>query len=93
MENKLEVNEANHELIEKFTAIIRNEVVDLREKNNIQQKEMAKRLRLSQSTLSRYETGDRCFSVDIFCGYCAELDLNPVELFKEAIERTMEEFM
>lgn len=82
-----EVNEENRRLIDHFIKLIRTNVVEGREKRHIQQKEMAQRLRLSQSTLSRYETGERSFSREIFCDYCAELEMNPVDIFKEAIEK------
>lgn len=82
-----EVNEKNRRVIDEFIMRIRKNVVEGREKRNIQQKEMAQRLKLSQSTLSRYETGERSFSREIFCDYCAELEMNPVDIFKEAIEK------
>lgn len=82
-----EVNEENRRLIDNFIKVIRTNMVEGREKRHIQQKEMAQRLRLSQSTLSRYETGERSFSREIFCDYCAQLEINPVEIFRDAIEK------
>ena len=82
-----EVNEKNRRLIDSFIMLIRTDMVRGREDRNIQQKEMAQRLKLSQSTLSRYETGERSFSREIFCDYCAELEINPVDIFKAAIKK------
>ena len=47
---------------------------------NLEQKELAKIINISQSYLSRIESGDRSLSAQLFCAICISLEIEEAKL-------------
>lgn len=76
----------NSEKMDHLRADFRTNLVRKRKERKIRQTEMAQRLYLSQSGLSKCERGTRKFSEEILISYCDVMELDFVDLLRTTIE-------
>ena len=59
---------------------IQNKLIDAIKRSGFTQVELAKQLKINQSTISRYLSGQKSPSLEIFANLCAVLDLDPHDI-------------
>lgn len=64
-------------------ALFREALLQARESKGITQVELAERLSLPQSFVSKVETGERRLDVVEFLDYCAALGVDPLKLLRK----------
>jgi transcriptional regulator with XRE-family HTH domain len=62
-------------------------LVEAREKADVTQRELARRLKRAHSYVGRIEIGDRRLDVPEFIEWCDLLGADPVEVFKQVLKR------
>jgi len=68
--------------------VFRNLLTEARKGNGLTQVELAKRLGLPQSFVSKYETGERRLDVTEFIEIAKAIEINPLALLTDYMHKT-----